>query len=342
MPMLLPSLRRWKEGRISKDSIMEKIKDTALNHIITDVPTARPEQGVGEVLAYVREKSWQSSHHIFIVDSRKRYLGVLSTRVLLESPNEKKLSEIFNKNYPSVGSHIHEDKVAILAIRHDLDTVPVVKAETGEFLGTVDAEELLKILHEEHTEKLLHRAGILVDTKVIDIFKARIFRLIRLRLPWLIFGFGGGLLITIFISRFEALLQQYVSLAYFIPIVAYMNAAVGTQAVSLFIRGLALEKVSMRRYVVKELTVGTFLGVLFGGLIFLFAWLAFGSFGVAATVGISLFLGIVLSTSNAMLIPYIFHRLGKDPAFGSEPLVTIVQDALSILIYFAIASILVF
>ncbi len=321
---------------------MKGSKDTALDHVITDLPIARPEQVVGEVLTYIRNKNWESSHHVFIVDSKDKYLGVLSTRILLSSPDNQKISELFRKDYPYVGPHTHEEKVAIMAIRYDLDTVPVIQAETGRFLGTVDAEELLKILHEEHTEKLLHRAGILVDTKVIDIFKARISRLIRLRLPWLIFGFGGGLLITIFISRFEVLLQQYVSLAYFIPIVAYMNAAVGTQAVSLFVRGLALEKVSMRRYVVRELAVGTFLGALFGGLIFLFALLAFGSFGVAATVGISLFLGIILSTSNAMLTPYIFHRLGKDPAFGSDPLVTIVQDALSILIYFGIASVLVF
>ena len=321
---------------------MEQRKDTALDHAITEVPIVLLDQSVGEVLAYVRGRSWQSSHHIFVVDSHNKYLGVLSIRVLLESPNEKKISEIFNKDYPSVGSHTHEDKVAILAIQHDLDTVPVVHTENGEFLGTVDAEELLKILHESHTERLLRRAGILVDTKVIDIFKVRVSRLIRLRLPWLIFGFGGGLLITIFISQFEKLLQVHVALAYFIPIVAYMNAAVGTQAVSLFIRGLALEKVSMRSYVVRELAVGISFGALFGGLIFLFAWFAFGSLGVAATVGISLFLGIILSTSNAMLTPYIFHRLGKDPAFGSDPLVTIVQDILSVLIYFAVASILVF
>uniref|UniRef100_A0A831Z0U9 Magnesium transporter n=1 Tax=candidate division WWE3 bacterium TaxID=2053526 RepID=A0A831Z0U9_UNCKA len=321
---------------------MAERKDIALNHIIADVPTARAGQRVGEVLDYIRKKNWESSHHVFVVDSKDKYLGVLSTRILLSSPDEKRISEIFNKNYPSVGPQAHENSVAILAIRHDLDTVPVVHAETGKFLGTVDAEELLRILHEEHAEKLLRRAGILIDTKVVDIFKARVFRLIRFRLPWLIFGFGGGLLITIFVSQFERLLQAHVALAYFIPIVAYMNAAVGTQAVSLFVRGLALEKISMRRYIFRELAVGMSFGVLFGGLIFLFAWFAFGSLGVAATVGISLFLGIVLSTSNAMLTPYIFHRLGKDPAFGSDPLVTIAQDVLSVLIYFAVASILVF
>lgn len=322
---------------------MEIKKEAVLDHVITRVPLAYPHQTVGEVLRMVRGGKWESSDHIFVVNNNRerKYLGVLSIRVLLESPDEIKISEIFNKSYPTVGSRTREDKVAVLAIKHDLDTVPVVRAETGEFLGTVDAEALLKILHESHAEKLLRHAGVLVDTPVVDIFKARIFRLVHLRLPWLLLGFGGGLLITVFMSQFEELLQQYVALAYFIPIVAYMNAAVGTQAVSLFVRGLALEKVSMRRHVVRELVVGTSLGVLFGGLIFLFAWRAFGSLGVAAAVGIALFLGIILSTSNAMLTPYIFHRLGKDPAFGSDPLVTIVQDALSILIYFAIASVLV-
>lgn len=322
---------------------MAERKDTALEHIITRVPVAYPHQTVGEVLQTVRGGKWKSSHHIFVVnDGKKRkYLGVLSTRVLLESSDEAKVSEIFNKEYPSVGSHTHEDKVAILAIQHDLDTVPVVWTETGEFLGTVDAEELMQILHESHTEKLLWRAGILRDEKIVDIFKARIFTLVRLRLPWLLIGLFGGMLTTILVSRFEPILQEVIALAFFIPVIAYTNDAVGTQSATLFIRNMALEKVVILHYALKELMVGILVGAILGAFIAVFALFAFGSTTVAATVGISMFLGISESTVIAISIPYLFHHFGKDPAFSSDPLVTIIQDTISVLIYFVVASLLV-
>ena len=322
---------------------MEKLKDTALDHIITKVPVVYPHQTVGDVLRGVRAEKWESSHHIFVVnnDRERKYLGVLSTRNLLESPDTNKISEIFNKDYPSVGSHTHEEKVAILAIRHDLDTVPVTQTETGKFLGTVDAEELLNILHESHTEKILTRAGILKDEKVVDIFKARALTLFRLRIPWLLIGLVGGMLTTVIVSRFEPLLDQVIALAFFIPVIAYMNDAVGTQTVTLFVRGLSLEKVSLGRYVIKEMLVGLLLGAVLGGLIFLFSLLMFGSLAVSETVGLAMFIGITISTGIALFFTYAFHKLGKDPAVGVDPLVTIVQDTLSVLIYLAIASVLV-
>lgn len=318
-------------------------KGIALYHATIDVPVVTPQATVGEALKLLRSKGWQSSHHVFVVQdlSRKVLAGVVSTRVILSSPNETKIAQIMRPDFPRVSSNTSEEKVAILAIRRDLDTIPVVEEGTGRFLGAVDGEDLLKILHEDHTERILKRAGILQDEKIVNIFKARASSILRLRLPWLLVGFAGGLLITVVASRFEPILQQTLALAYFIPVIAYMNAAVGTQAVSLFVRGLVLEEVSLRRYFVKELSIGLTMGAFFGFLIFGFAWAVFGSLAVAQTVGLSLFAGITISTLLAMFTPYLFHRFGKDPALGSDPLVTIVQDIISILIYFAIASVLV-
>ncbi|MDP1710705.1 MAG: magnesium transporter [candidate division WWE3 bacterium] len=317
-------------------------KGTALNHIITRVPVTYPHQTVGSILDQIRRGKWDSADHIFVLNNPKdrKLRGVASIRLLLNARDDQGVAEVAREDFPTVGPETEEDKVAILAIRRDWDTVPVV-ASSGEFLGTVDAVALLKILHEKHTENLLKRAGILQDEKIINIFKARASSILRLRLPWLLVGFAGGLLITVIASRFEPILQQTLALAYFIPVIAYMNAAVGTQAVSLFVRGLVLEEVSLRRYFVKELSIGLTMGAFFGFLLFGFAWAVFGSLAVAQTVGLSLFAGITISTLLAMFTPYLFHRFGKDPALGSDPLVTIVQDFISILIYFAIASVLV-
>lgn len=323
---------------------MEDKKDTALDHIISRVPVAYPHQTVGEVLRGIREGEWESSHHVFIVNSQKdmRFLGVLSIRVLLQSSDDTQISEIFNSEHPSVGYRTREESVAVLAVKHDLDTVPVVRTETGRFLGTIDAEEILKILHEEHTEHLLTRAGVLRDDNVVDIFRARVLTMFRLRIPWLLIGLVGGMLTTVIVSKFEPLLNQVIALAFFIPVIAYMNDAAGTQTVTLFVRGLALEKVSISKYVFKEMAVGLLLGAVLGVLIFLFSLAMFGSLAVSQTVGLAMFIGVAISTGIALLFTYTFHRLGKDPAVGVDPLVTIVQDTLSVLIYLAIASALVF
>jgi len=319
-------------------------RGTALYHATTKVPLAYPKERVSEVLKRLRSQKFLSAHHVFVVNNPQEriFWGLVSTRDLLMAEDGKTMQEIARTDYPGVSALEQDQQVAVLAIRQDLDTIPVVDPQTKRFLGTVDAEDLLKILHEKHTESLLKRAGILRDEHIVDIFKARISAVLRVRLPWLLVGFVGGLLATVLVSRFEPLLKQAAALAYFIPIIAYMNAAVGTQAVSIFVRGLTMGEFSLSRHLLKEMAVGLIMGALFGFLIFGFSLLAFGSLAVAQTVGIALFAGISISTLNAMLIPYFFHKIGKDPALGSDPLVTIIQDILSILIYFWVASLLVF
>lgn len=321
-------------------------KETALDHADIRVPIAYPSQTVGEVLKAVRTpppEGWDSADHVFVVNNEKekKLLGVASIRVLLTSPDEKKVKEVAREDFPKVFPHTKEEHVAMTAIRHDFDVVAVVDHQ-GRFLGAVDAADLLGILHEYHTERLLKRAGILKDEKVVDIFRARVSTLVRLRLPWLIMGLLGGMVTTFILSRFEGILLETIAVAFFIPVIAYMNDAVGTQTVTLFVRGLTLEEVNLRRYILKEFAVGVLMGAVLGFLIFLYAFGMFGSLRVAETVGISMFLGISVATVNALFFPYFFHRMGKDPAFGSDAMVTIVQDILSILIYLSLATLLVF
>jgi len=322
---------------------MKAQRGTALYHAKAGVPVVSPNRTVGQVLKHLRSRQWESARHVFVVDSEKNreFQGVASIRRILAAKNGDRIGEIARKDFPAVGPDTPEREVAIMAIRRDLDAIPVTDPETGRFMGTVDAEDLLKILHESHAEQMLKRAGVLKDGKVVNIFRARVAGIIRLRLPWLLVGFMGGILITFVISQFETVLKEAVALAFFIPILAYMNAAVGTQAVSIFVRGMSIEDFSIRRYAYRELAVGGLLGLFFGLLIFSFAYLAFGSLPVALTIGLSMLLGIFLSTVNGMAVPYILKRLGKDPAFGSDPTVTIIQDFLSILIYLLLASVLV-
>ena len=119
-----------------------------------------------------------------------------------------------------------------------------------------------------------------------------------------------------------------------------MADAVGTQTETVVIRGMALG-VPLRRIARRELTTGLIIGALIAAVFFPFALLVWDDADVAAAVSIALFVSCSIATMVAMALPYALARLGHDPAFGSGPLATVIQDLLSIVVYFAVATALV-
>ena len=126
-------------------------------------------------------------------------------------------------------------------------------------------------------------------------------------------------------------------LAFFLPGVVYMADAVGTQTETVLIRGLSIG-VSVRSVLRRELVTGALIGLALAAAFFPFALAAWGDGRVVLAVGLALFSSSSIATLVAMTLPWLFQRFGYDPAFGSGPLATVIQDLLSIVVYFAIAS----
>ncbi len=141
------------------------------------------------------------------------------------------------------------------------------------------------------------------------------------------------------VGGFEDELARDLRLAFFVPGVVYLADAVGTQTEALVIRGLSVG-VSIRRVLVLEILTGIGLGLMLGLLAAPAVWLAFRSVPLAITVGVSLFAACAVATVVALLLPVLMERLGRDPAYGSGPLATVIQDLLSLLIYFVVAGLL--
>jgi magnesium transporter len=156
------------------------------------------------------------------------------------------------------------------------------------------------------------------------------------RLPWLVLGLAGAALSAWVVGLFEGRLTADVQLAFFIPGVIYLADAVGTQTEALVIRGLSVGA-SMRTALRLEALTGAVVGLLLGVLTFGAVWLVLGSLDLALAVALSLFAACCVATLVAGALPWFLHRRGKDPAFGSGPLATVIQDLLSLVIYFAVA-----
>lgn len=171
-----------------------------------------------------------------------------------------------------------------------------------------------------------------------DDTREKVVPLIQHRLPWLVIGLIGGMLATIFSSYFERLLSENIKLAFFIPIIVYMSDAVGTQTETIYVRSLVKKDVKFSIYFLKELALGAFLGLFFGSLMWLFAYLWFKDANVALTVGMAMAISILAAPVIALIVPTVLFREKTDPAVGAGPFSTIIQDIITLLIYFLIAS----
>lgn len=166
--------------------------------------------------------------------------------------------------------------------------------------------------------------------------------LIKLRLPWLFLGLMGGVGATFLSSRFEDILKSDIRLAFFIPFIVYMADAIGTQTESVYVRNIADGKANFGKYILKETILGLTLGSLFGVIIGVIAFLWLDSFALAFTVSLSLLITMSLAPAIAIIVPAIIQKERKDPAVGAAPITTVIQDILSLFIYFAIATLILF
>ena len=162
--------------------------------------------------------------------------------------------------------------------------------------------------------------------------------LLRLRLPPLLIGLFLGIGISVLTSRFEEVLEKNIHIAFFIPFVVYLAAAIGTQTETIFSGDLKTGKASFHEYLIKEICIGFLTGTLFGVISFGIVFWWFSDLRLALSVGISTFLAIFVAPLIALITTQIFHDLNMDPATGSGPIATVIQDATSIIIYGIVSS----
>ena len=312
---------------------------TAADLAVRDVPRGTPETQAGEARAALLGYSFGSATEIAVCDG-PRLVGLVRLERLLGASAHTQLQQLLEQPSPTVGLEVDQEVVAACAVRAQARSVAVVSAD-GTFVGVVPAERLVATLGKEHDEDMARLGGFLAASKrARSASEEAVPRRLWHRLPWLALGLAGAMLSAGIVGSFEEQLRAEVLLAFFVPAVVYMADAVGTQTETVVIRGMALG-VRLRQIAQRELTTGAVIGVLIAAAFFPFAFLVWGDADVAAAVSIALFVSCSIATIVAMALPYALSRLGRDPAFGSGPLATVIQDLLSIIVYFAVAGALV-
>jgi len=311
-------------------------------HIIPFDLVFGKNETVGETLKAIQSEkgSWPNAEVIYVVDSDRKLIGKIDFKILIASSKDLRLSEIMEKKFDVLHARSHQSTAVSIALKGGVESIPVTDPELH-FLGIIDASAIFKIMQEEHIDKLMHLSGILNLGEYTDTLKERFSKLVWERLPWLLLGLMGGFFVTIILAGYENVLKEVVTLAFFIPVIVYINAAVGAQTQTIFVRLSAIERVPFKKYFYHEMKIGVLLGVILSLIMFLFAFFWFSQIKISLVVSISMFFGIASSVFIGTLLPFLLQKLGKDPAIGSGPFATIIQDFLSIIIYFSIAKVLI-
>lgn len=165
-----------------------------------------------------------------------------------------------------------------------------------------------------------------------------VFTLFRLRAPALVTGLLLGIGISFVTSRFEAVLARNVQVAFFLPFVVYIADAIGTQTEAIYSRDLKTGRAKFSNYLRKELILGILFGLLFGVFSggFTFLWLRDPL--LSLSVSLASVLAIIAAPMVALVVAHTFQAFHKDPAAGTGPIATVLQDMFSVVIYGLVAS----
>lgn len=309
--------------------------ETAGHRMVRNVPTAQRNMTAEEVRRRLHEAHFDCLDLVCVLDDEERLDGVVPLAALFAAQGGQRIAQLMIKPAPSVTPEVDQERIASLALHHGVNAIAVIDA-AGKFLGLVPAMALIRILRHEHVEDLHRLVGIARETELARYaIEAPPARRVRDRLPWLVAGLAGSFGATAVMASFEQALNERIAIAYFVPGLVYLADAVGTQTEAIAVRGLSLSHTSIGGLLAGEVRTGLSIGLVLGALAFVATWLVFGDLALGIAVSLSLVAAAAVASGLGLLFPWILHALGKDPAYGSGPIATVIQDIITLVIYFA-------
>ncbi len=316
------------------------LRETAGSHMVRHIPQAAADTPANTVIRSLQGQKFECADTVFVTDAEGRLEGIVRINDLLAN-SERPIGEIMELQHEAVRSGDDQEQIAVLAMQLNMIAVPVVDNDER-LIGAVPPEALFKILRAEHMEDLQRLAGIAPHARGPAVaLRAPLFDRFRRRLPWLIFGLFASSIITFVMVEFEQALSINVAVAFFVPALVYIAGAIGTQAVSVAVQGLSTESISIKALLQDELVIGVAIGASLGLISSILVFVAFGDSMLSLAVGLAVLTGGTVSAVVGFGLPWVFKHFDFDPALGSGPICTIIQDVSSLLIYFVLVGALV-
>ncbi len=296
---------------------------------------------VKEALAHIKEVGLnrETIYTCYITDKNRKLEGIVSLRTLVVSPEDELLTDLMETDVISVNTHDDQETVAGVFKKYGFLALPVVDGE-NRLTGIITVDDIMDVMEQEVTEDFQRMAAMAPSEEAY--LETSVFNLAKHRITWLLILMVSATFTGKIITNFENVLQQLVVLTAFIPMLMDTGGNAGSQSSTLIIRGLATGEITLHdgwKVLWKEFRISLLVGVALAFVNFLKnIYLDKVGFWVALTVSVTLVVTVVSSKLVGGLLPILAKKLNIDPAIMAGPLITTIVDALSLMVYFSIAS----
>lgn len=336
---LLPALAQAEREDIRR--LAAYAEGTVGSVMTSDYATLPPDLTAREALERLRHEApdRETIYDSYVLDDERRLLGVVSLRQIVLANAQARVADLMRRDPVCARIDEPREAAATSIARYDLLALPVLDGE-DRLVGIVTADDAMDVQQQEATEDF-HRVGT-VSPLVAGVKSAGIWLMYRARIAWLLVLVFGNLFSGAGIAAFEDTIQAHLALLFFLPLLIGSGGNAGSQAATLMVRALATGDVHLSdwgRMVGREAAVAGLLGLTMSLAISMVGVMRAGP-EVALVVSLAMVLIVLVGSLVGMSLPFVLARLHVDPATASAPLVTSIADASGVLIYFAIATIL--
>lgn len=323
-------------------------EDTAGGIMTPVVMTVNVDMTVEEVLSSIRIQAQQDNlelYYIYVVDKQNHLQGVISLRKLLTSPVNHKVEEIMIKDIVRLHVDDYQDYIADIFMKYQYNAMPVVDLY-NRLKGMITWDDVQEIVEEETTEEIYTSSGI--STDVVDedeILSGNIFKAIRARTPWLFITLIGEFIAVHVGNHFGATLHAVPIIAIFMPLLAGLGGNIGTQSITLIVRGLSTGEVTLSsavHHIFREMGVGLIIGTIFGLFVALVTWGWRDNMYLGTVVGLSMLINMTMATIVGTFTPFALKKFKIDPAVASGPVIATTIDIMGLTVYFSLVTLFLF
>ncbi|OGA38756.1 MAG: magnesium transporter [Betaproteobacteria bacterium RIFCSPLOWO2_12_FULL_62_13] len=304
-----------------------------------DMVEIRDDVTLEVVLRYLRRLDEMPDHtdQLFVVDREARLKGLLPVNRLLVTDPETVVAAVMEKEFIKFHPGEKAQDAATAFERYDLVSAPVVD-DRGRLVGRVTVNAVVDYIREETGNEMLSAGGLLEEE---DLF-ASVWKSVRNRWAWLAVNLVTAFIASRVIGLFEHSIAQLVALAALMPIVAGISGNSGNQTITMIVRALALGQISLvnaRKLFAKEIGVSLLNGVIWGGVVGLFAFFIYHSWQLGVVMTGAMVLSLMLAAVMGVTIPLVMQKLGRDPAIGSSVMITAITDSGGFFIFLGLATV---
>ena len=338
------------DTRKSINEILKYPEDTAGSLMTTEFVDLKRDMTVEDALKRIRRTGpdKETINVCYVVDPARKLLGIASLRTILLSDEDDSIEDIMDPNVISVTTLEDKEDVAQTFSKYNFIALPVVDKE-NRLVGIITVDDAIDVMEEETTEDFEKMAAMLPSDK--PYLKTGVLETWKARIPWLLILMLSATFTGIILNHYETALAACIVLNSFIPMLTGTGGNSGTQASTAVIRALSLDEVEfsdLGHVIWKELRVALLCGACLGGANFVKMMLVdralLHNAAVTPTVALVVCLTLVFVVFFAKLVgcslPILAERIGLDPAVMASPFISTIVDAISLIIYFRFASLL--